>query len=209
MDCQRFENLISDYLEGQLSEAERRDFDAHCAGCPDCPDLLLQVRQVIAICHAFPESKPPDTLAERILTATVGERRRFSWSGAFDWASVRRFLQPQFAVGLALVVCSIGLFLRMTTPETASDVGAPQAILTKVDAFTHKIYSQGIKLYNAKNEAVAEYQYLKTTLFNQIEYHLSQITGQMKEEAPKPAPPADSKPNSKQDRKSALFLFCA
>lgn len=207
MNCEQFEGLVSDYLDGQLSASEREAFEEHRTACLECPDLLVQVQKVIALCRAFPEAEPPVTLAERILSATLGERRRVSLSRLFDLSNLRRLLNPQFAVGVALVLCFFGLVVRVASPAMSGEEGASQAILSRVDAYTHKIYSQGLKLYNAKNQIVAEYNYLKTTLFNQIDYHLSQIIGQAKEPAEKPTPPAGSKTSPKEDKKSSLFLF--
>lgn len=206
MNCEHFEELISDYLEGRLPAADRDAFEQHKASCMDCPGLLADVQQAITLCRAVPETAPPKHLAERILNATLGERRGFSLAGFFAPANLKRFLNPQFAVGLALVLCVFGLVTRMVGSDKSGEGGTPQAVLTKLDIYTHKIYSEGVKLYNAKNEIVAEYNYLKTSLFNQIDYQFSQITGQIKEPVEKPAP-AQPKTPPKDDKKSSLLDF--
>jgi anti-sigma factor RsiW len=45
--CQEIVELITDYLEGSLSRAQRRRFDAHLAGCPNCTEYLAQMRATI------------------------------------------------------------------------------------------------------------------------------------------------------------------
>jgi anti-sigma factor RsiW len=47
--CQQVVELVTDYLEDRLSRADRRRFDAHLAGCPDCTEYLAQLRATIAL----------------------------------------------------------------------------------------------------------------------------------------------------------------
>jgi len=47
--CQEMVELITDYLEGALSRADRRRFEAHLAGCPHCTEYLAQMRATIAL----------------------------------------------------------------------------------------------------------------------------------------------------------------
>jgi len=47
--CQQAVELITDYLEGALSRADRRRFEAHLAGCPHCTEYLAQMRATIEL----------------------------------------------------------------------------------------------------------------------------------------------------------------
>ncbi len=47
--CQRAVELVTDYLEGALSRADRRRFEAHLATCPHCTQYLAQMRATIAL----------------------------------------------------------------------------------------------------------------------------------------------------------------
>jgi anti-sigma factor RsiW len=47
--CQQAVELVTDYLEGTLSRAGRRRFEAHLAGCPHCTEYLAQMRATIAL----------------------------------------------------------------------------------------------------------------------------------------------------------------
>lgn len=48
MACREAVELVSDYLERALSEAERRRLEAHLAECEGCEVYLAQMRQTIA-----------------------------------------------------------------------------------------------------------------------------------------------------------------
>ncbi len=47
--CQQVVELVTDYLEGTLSRAARRRFEAHLAGCPHCTEYLAQMRETISL----------------------------------------------------------------------------------------------------------------------------------------------------------------
>jgi anti-sigma factor RsiW len=47
--CQQAVELVTDYLEGTLSRADRRRFEKHLAGCPHCTEYLAQMRATIEL----------------------------------------------------------------------------------------------------------------------------------------------------------------
>jgi anti-sigma factor RsiW len=59
--CRQAVELMTDYLEGRLSRAERRRFERHLAGCPNCTEYLAQIRETIRLTGqtAAPEDVPP------------------------------------------------------------------------------------------------------------------------------------------------------
>ena len=47
--CQQAVELVSDYLEGALSRADRRRYEGHLTGCPHCTEYLAQMRKTIEL----------------------------------------------------------------------------------------------------------------------------------------------------------------
>jgi anti-sigma factor RsiW len=47
--CQEMVELVTDYLDGALTRAQRRRFEAHLAGCPNCTEYLEQMRATIRL----------------------------------------------------------------------------------------------------------------------------------------------------------------
>jgi anti-sigma factor RsiW len=47
--CQQVVELVTDYLEDALSPADRKRFDRHLAGCPNCTEYLAQMRETIRL----------------------------------------------------------------------------------------------------------------------------------------------------------------
>lgn len=49
LTCKELVELVTDYLEGTLSAADRSRFDEHLAGCAGCTTYVEQFRTVIAL----------------------------------------------------------------------------------------------------------------------------------------------------------------
>ena len=59
--CQQAVELVTDYLEGVLTSAQRRRFERHLATCPHCTEYLAQIRTTIALTGSVePEDLTPE-----------------------------------------------------------------------------------------------------------------------------------------------------
>lgn len=140
------------YVLGSLSAADRREFEAHMAGCPACrdavavisgmPALLSQLdrNDVAAINAADPEMATPEVSSEVLptLLATVRWRRR------------RTRLMTWAAGAAAAVVTSIGVLVGVSggaptpPPPQATASALPMAqVGTTALASTVSVSSQG------------------------------------------------------------------
>ena len=114
MTCERIEELLSAYLEGGLSAAERAGIDAHIAGCSDCAALLGLMREAMTATAGFPEAEPSAGLMTRLYgipeeKAAKAAKKRF-FRTAFEWLG-RPAFQPIYAASTAaLIVLSFVLF---------------------------------------------------------------------------------------------------
>jgi anti-sigma factor RsiW len=55
--CRELVELVSDYLEDALSEAQRSRIDAHIAGCGNCAGYVRQMRETLLLVGSIaPES---------------------------------------------------------------------------------------------------------------------------------------------------------
>lgn len=73
MDCLKFQDLLSDYLEGELDSRSRAECAGHRLVCTDCRELYTDVRGTIQALNAstFDEFLRPEGLETRILAATT------------------------------------------------------------------------------------------------------------------------------------------
>jgi anti-sigma factor RsiW len=59
--CQQVVEMVTDYLEGALSKADRARFEQHLAGCPHCTEYLAQIRETIRLTGRLaPEDLTPE-----------------------------------------------------------------------------------------------------------------------------------------------------
>lgn len=76
MPCQELVELLTDYLEGRLSPADRIRFEAHIAECEACSTYLEQYRQTIRALGRLPEESLSSESREALLAAFRGWSRR-------------------------------------------------------------------------------------------------------------------------------------
>jgi anti-sigma factor RsiW len=69
MTCQELVEVITDYLEGALSAAERERFETHLDECPGCVAYLDQMRTVIVKLQRLDEDALPAAARDELLWA--------------------------------------------------------------------------------------------------------------------------------------------
>jgi anti-sigma factor RsiW len=58
--CRQAVELVTDYLEGALSAADRERLEGHLAACPHCTEYLAQMRRTLEVLgHIEPEALDP------------------------------------------------------------------------------------------------------------------------------------------------------
>lgn len=72
--CMELIEAITDYLEGTMQEAERRRFEAHLEGCPDCVNYLEQMRQTVAALGELSDERIGPDAREALLETFRGWR---------------------------------------------------------------------------------------------------------------------------------------
>jgi anti-sigma factor RsiW len=134
MSCERIQELLSAYLDGELSPAERAEVDAHLAACPECAGLLARLRTALQAFASFPEVELSPALSAR-LAAIPGEIRRRPFL-SFDFL-FRPVLQPVLAAAAGLLM----LFsVYMVSPNKG-------AINRTISLQLHRGFSSVEKLY--------------------------------------------------------------
>jgi len=75
MSCRELVDLVTAYIEGQLSVRDRERFEAHLAVCTHCATYLAQMRQTIASLGELREESLSAKERESLLAAFRGWRR--------------------------------------------------------------------------------------------------------------------------------------
>jgi hypothetical protein len=154
MTCERFEELLSAYLEGELGAAERTEMDAHLAACAACAELYAIFRESQEALAGFPEAEPGPELMARLYA--IPEKKRF-FKPVFRFL-LRPDLQPVFA---ALSVLVIAVSFVFTAPQG-------RGIRKTIDRQIHLGYGEVEKLYAKAGSLTDELGSLKTTVADSI-----------------------------------------
>jgi hypothetical protein len=146
MQCNEFDLLLSDALDGVLSGTGLDRFQAHSRVCKVCGPLFAEAEAGRNWLKGLTEVEPPASLVDNILASTTGvdtqrlratarPQPRISWwehvqAAFFEpiWATVR---QPRFAMsfGMAFFALSVGLTVAGVKPADLRQISLrPSAI---------------------------------------------------------------------------------
>ena len=91
MKCEEIKELLSEYVDGELSAADAASVEQHLAGCDACRAELEALRQTAALVRSLPRADAPEGLT-RSVTESVGKqvagRKRAAvlrWTGVGGW----------------------------------------------------------------------------------------------------------------------------
>jgi anti-sigma factor RsiW len=154
MTCERFEELLSAYLEGEVSPEVKREMDAHLASCLACAKLLTVFRETQEALKSFPELEPGPALMARLYA--IPEKKSF-FQPVFDFL-LRPSLQPVFAALSALFIAISFVFFL---PQG-------RGIQKAIDRQLHLGYNQVEKLYAKAGSVTDELGSLKNTVVDSI-----------------------------------------
>ncbi len=119
--------LLSAFLDGQVSQAERALIESHLRGCSLCREELESLRWTVSMVQALPRVRVPHafTLSE----AMVGARKPAT--GASWLGGLARGLGAVAAVALVVVLAATLLRPPMAVPMPSSARFAPTALPTE------------------------------------------------------------------------------
>jgi anti-sigma factor RsiW len=69
LDCIEVVEIVTDYLEGAMSPADRRRFEAHLATCDGCTNYVRQMRETIRLTGRLTEDQIPDEMKRKLVAA--------------------------------------------------------------------------------------------------------------------------------------------
>jgi hypothetical protein len=151
MQCNEFDPLLSDALDGALSGAELDRFQAHARACPACGPLFAEAKAGREWLKELTEVEPPANLVANILASTTGvdtqrlratvraTQPRIPWLEHVQasllepvfapiWAAVR---QPRFALSFAMAffALSVGLTVAGVKPADLARISLRPAAI--------------------------------------------------------------------------------
>lgn len=117
--CKEFRLLADKYIEGELTDAEAREFEAHAAECEECRRELEELRALKELLRSNRE-QVPDGLHSRIMNAVGAEPKPKRKPAIFRRAALSAAC---FFVCLSITI--IITMLPMWNPSNAGGTGLP------------------------------------------------------------------------------------
>ncbi|PRZ40534.1 putative zinc finger protein [Antricoccus suffuscus] len=139
------------YLIGALSPEDRRDYEQHLIGCPDCRTALGQISGVPGLLTRMPDIDTltsddvppvPESLLPRLLDAVERRRRRRRWLAAVGGIAAAACLALALVVGLGPQPPAA----QLAATPTSSAISAASGPLTASAQLTERAWGTQIKL---------------------------------------------------------------
>jgi len=212
MQCNEFELLLTDALDGVLTGTGLDRFQAHARVCRACGPLFAEAEAGRNWLKGLTEVEPPASLVTNILASTTGvdtqrlravvraPQPRISWlervqasvSGYMEpiWATVR---QPRFTMsfGMAFFALSVGLTVSGVKPADLTQISLRPAA-------TRRTY------YATRARVVHRYENIRFVY--EVESRVRELKRNIAPAEPAPVKPKDNKndttqqPEQKQER---------
>jgi len=143
MGCERIEELLSPYLEDELTQEERQTVETHLRTCASCAELLSLMREAKESLSFFPEVDVSEELTEK-LYALPQKKRKFSFVSDI---LLRPSFQPIMAAAtVLLVIASFYMFHPERTAINRSierqfniGFGKVEKIYAEAESITHTL----------------------------------------------------------------------
>lgn len=211
MKCGFVEERLSEYVERTLPHEEMMQVAEHLQECPRCLGLMEEIRSILVTCQAFPTYEVDAALLDRILLRTSGRPRTRPLGERLKAYFLQPALTPRFAVGVGLILLFLALSVDLMMPRAnlVASVLSPKGLFLQMDRGVQQIYSEGLKLYNAKIEWQNQFTFYKNTMLSKLGFMIEQLDVPV-EGKKKPAEQKQQEKNPGQNgQKSSVWLLPA
>ena len=191
MECHRFEEILSDFLDQSLPVQDRTEIAEHLQACRVCADLLEGVRSAMVDCQNVRVIDPGLPLLERILLRTSGRSRTRTFREILDQYLLQPVFTLRFATGVALATLFVVLSTNFILPRTSGFVAglSPKSVLRTVDQNVHEVYASGLRIWDRSNELQAEAGFFKDRFLNQLGLFIEELDAPFEGGGPDSAEP--------------------
>lgn len=167
LQCSRFQELITEFLDGFVPASTYHRFGAHSAECDSCSRLLTDVVYAVAACHlvhTYEELDVPAALTNRLVMVSPVRRPESGLAAALRrivrrWVDPLFYLQSRLAGGSALVFATLALLL-IGFSDDMTFAGIYRQAHVKAAA----IYDRGVGIYSQKEEVAARVEMMGSDL---------------------------------------------
>ncbi len=161
MTCVEFEVLLCDYLDSRsgrasaLTSAQTSEIEGHMASCSGCAELARDAGAALHLLERASEVEPPPELLTRILFDLPLRQKQARNPGMVsrwlrEWLGP--FLQPRFAMGMALTVLSFSMMAQcagVRIPQLRPSDLTPSRVWAGLGDRVHRTWERSVKSYES------------------------------------------------------------
>ncbi len=137
---EKYENMISEYIDGELSEAEEKELQLHIEGCPDCAEHLAFVKKLsenLPIASEEPSADFAEKLMGKLSFELIEEKKE-------EKKFIKFFNKKSFALAACLALVMITAFfalprlsynMKSAAPQMRAEEAADESKNEKTSAF--------------------------------------------------------------------------
>jgi anti-sigma factor RsiW len=126
MNCSRFDEVIEDYLDGELGDDEARAIESHAANCLVCAEELSLARKVSAGLAELTPLSCPDGVTARVRDSLSALAQQADLGAAQQRVRAGAWTRNIMQVAAALVLIIAGVILALSQQQDSPAVDSDQ-----------------------------------------------------------------------------------
>jgi hypothetical protein len=150
MNCADLEILICDYVDGTLAADCKAEVERHLAECPACAELARDSAAAVQFMDRTAAVEPPPELVTRILfDAPWSKGKAKSRWRVWMSALFSPFLQPKYAMGMAMTILSISMLAKFVAPVRQPKISdlRPSQVWAGLEDRATRAWGRTVKFY--------------------------------------------------------------
>ena len=166
MTCQELDNIIADYVEGDITAEQKIEVEAHLKQCSNCQSAFNYYQEIVEKLHSLPQEKCPDKVIEKVLHFVRVDDSKPSFLKNIYNTILERY---SWKISFALAVIILGIFVLYPHLEYQEPVPqqytAEEIEKAKKDAELALAY---FHYFTVKTEQIMETQIIQNYLIKPI-----------------------------------------
>jgi hypothetical protein len=177
MECNRIEELLSEYMEASLPDQEMIQVETHLENCQNCSLLLDTMQSTLEQCRNYPVFEIDPSLTEKILLQTSRKPERRSIKKLWNNFLLKPLFTPQLAVGGGLAVLFLVLMGNLIIPRLSPALSgsSPSNVFRAMNRNLQQVYGEGLKAYNRKVQLEDQLSYLKSSMYGKLRFVIDRL----------------------------------
>ena len=157
MNCNEYENLITEYLENRATPSQRNQMESHLSECEKCRELAEKERAVIEQLSKIPLEQCPDEIITCVMES-IQEHGMSFWKRIHSWlmpGPSMRYGVVSLAGSLVILMLVLFLYIPLQHRQSMNEVKYSQEEIRQATTEVRLALAY-FAVYSRKTETVFE-----------------------------------------------------